>query len=101
MFCFKCKVKCLFCKTKKHILGNDNIQIVARKSEPCTHWSFYLPRSSCKSIGCMTKAKVKIYHITCSEYNPVDNNIEQKESLRKKSKEGTYTTLSQISDDAN
>ena len=56
MFCKKCRVKCLFCKTKKHILGNDNIKIVACKSDTCTHWSYYLPRSSSKSIGCTSKA---------------------------------------------
>ena len=48
----------------------------------------------------MSKAKVKIDQITCSECNSVDNNIEQKESLRKKSKEGTYATLSKKSNDA-
>ena len=49
----------------------------------------------------MEKSKVGIDQITCSECNTGEQNVEKKEPLHKKSKEGTYATLFQISDDAN
>ena len=112
MFCHTCKVSCLFCKTKKHILSNDHIKVVECTTDDCTHWSYYI-NGTPKFSGCISKAIEDIKQIKCLECKDKtqkndgkkhlhhEHNVDDKIPLHPKNNQDSFKRLSKISHESN